>query len=391
MSGTKTIISPVPYTVAHDSEDYPTEKIEIELQDGQYRKRTVKVWSAKRGVEGLLFCFDAFKRQCVDKFEFDVQDIEEYFPAMLDNEAERRWNTVWSGVPAAEKSVARFDQAFAEFVTIVSGSSNPRDDLIEYITHAAECKKKKDADVDVHVSRIITLCLLANRLKGTATALTDDQITLAIFHSFPETWQSNFRLHRGRPTDSTREAIIAYFRDNKAIQDSRDEGNKQKRKDRKGTTQAAGEGGGKRAKKNDCRHHGTHPWSECSLNPRSKNYFLTPSSPFYRGGNGGRGGSRGRMNGRGDGGRIQGRYGRGGHGQYDHRRGRGEFAGGNRSNSSNSNQSNDQYYGGDRGSDRGQEPGARDQQGQYPTPGQGRVADLYHQQQPQQDNRNGGW
>jgi hypothetical protein len=68
MSGTKTIISPVPYTVAHDSEDYPTEKIEIDLQDGQYRKRTVKVWSAKRGVEGLLFCFDAFKRQCVDKF-----------------------------------------------------------------------------------------------------------------------------------------------------------------------------------------------------------------------------------------------------------------------------------------------------------------------------------
>jgi hypothetical protein len=181
MSGSKTIVSPVPYVVAHDDKEYPIEKIEIELQDGTFRKRSVKVWSAKRGVEGLLYCFDAFKRQCIDKFEFDVGDIEEHFPAMLDNEAERRWNALWSSIPAGEKSIARFEQTFAHFVTIVSGSSDPRDDLIEYITHAAECKKKMKVDVDVHVSRIVTLCLLANRLKGTAAVMTEDQITLAIF------------------------------------------------------------------------------------------------------------------------------------------------------------------------------------------------------------------
>jgi len=231
---TKTIVSPVPYAVAHDEDDYPVEKIEIELQNAPYRKRNVKVWSAKRGVEGLLYCFDAFKKQCIDKFAFDIDDIEEHFPSMLDTEAERRWNVIWSSVPAADKSVARFDQEFSNFVTIVSGSANPRDDLVEYITHSQECKKKRNADVDIHVSRIVTLCLLANRLAGTATAMTDDQITLAIFNSFPEAWQSNFRLHRGRSINFTREEIIAYFRDNKAIQDSKeDDSNKKKRKDRK--------------------------------------------------------------------------------------------------------------------------------------------------------------
>lgn len=395
MSGTKPIVSPVPYVVSHDEEAYPTEKIEIDLQDGDYRKRSVKVWSAKRGVEGLLYCFDSFKRQCIDKFQFDIADIEEHFPAMLDPEAERRWNALWAGVPAAEKSVPRFEQEFNRFVTIVSGSSNPRDDLIEYITHSAECKKKRNTDVDVHVSRIVTLCLLANRLKGTAALLTEEQISLAIFHSFPEPWQSNFRLHRGRATDFTREEIMAYFRDNKAIQDSREEDGKKKRKDRKETPRTEGGNGGKKAKKNDCKHHGTHPWSECSLNPRSKNYYLNSSSPFYRGGNGSRGGPRGQGGGRGNGGRFQGR---GGRGQYDHGRGRGESAGGSRYNNNNmqhESRNNDQYYGGDRGSGRGQEPRAQDQQGQWtsPTPGHGRVADQYHQQQQQHFNNSqaGNW
>ena len=52
---------------------------------------------------------------------------------------------------------------------------------------------------------------------------------------------------------------------------------------------------GKNTEKNICRHHGTHPWTECSLNPQSKSYHMNPRSPFYRGGRG---------TGRGDGGRA---------------------------------------------------------------------------------------
>jgi hypothetical protein len=161
------------------------------------------VVSQTRGQRPTI-CYDSFKKHYIDKFEFDVQDLEEHFPAMLDNEAERRWNAIWSSVPEVDKSVARFEQEFSHFVTIVSGTSNPRDDSLEYITHSAECKKKRQVDLDVHVSRIVNLCLLANRLNGTAALMSEDRITLAIFNSFPEVWQSNIRLHRGRSTDFAR-------------------------------------------------------------------------------------------------------------------------------------------------------------------------------------------
>ncbi len=42
--------------------------------------------------------------------------------------------------------------------------------------------------------------------------------------------------------------------------------------------------GGKNNERNVCHHHGTHPWSECSLNPQSRNYHMNLRSPFYRGG-----------------------------------------------------------------------------------------------------------
>jgi len=367
MSGSKVIVSPVPYEVVHDKDEYPIEKIEIDLDDGSYRKRAVKVWSAKRGIEGLLYCYDAFRKTCADKFNFDVSDWEEHFPSMLDNEAERRWNTLWATVPAAERDVNRFKAEFDHFVTLVSGSQNPRDDLIEYITHSTECKKGRNAEVDKHVSRIVTLCLIANRLHGTTPDMTEDQITLAIFNSFPEHWQGQFRLHRGRSTNFSREEIISYFRDKKAIQDSEEDNRSKKRKDKPDKAKSGDEkSNNKKQKQNTCRHHGTHPWSECSLNPRSKNYHMNPSSPFFRNGSS----PAGRTAGRGNGGRFQGRGGRG----YNNDRGsgRGGNAGGSRyNNNNNSNTSNDQYYGGDRGSDRGRESTTQDQQ--ETTPGQSKT------------------
>jgi len=65
------IVSPIPYDQVHKDESYETEKIEIDLQGGGYRKRYLKVWSASRGVEGLLYCYDIFAKVAT-KFTFDL-------------------------------------------------------------------------------------------------------------------------------------------------------------------------------------------------------------------------------------------------------------------------------------------------------------------------------
>jgi hypothetical protein len=60
-----------------------------------------------------------------------------------------------------------------------------------------ECQKKRNIGIVDHVDRIITLTNLANCLEGTAPNLTDDQITLMIYNTFPEKWRDEFMLNRG--------------------------------------------------------------------------------------------------------------------------------------------------------------------------------------------------
>lgn len=89
-----------------------------------------------------------------------------------------------------------------------------------------------------------------------------------------------------------------------------------------------------------CRlHNGTHLWSDCAKNPKSKNYFMNPSSPFYRGS--GRGG-------RGSGGRSDGRSANGRGERAPHNSGRGFGRG--------ATPGGDSYYHGGRGFGRGAPP-----------------------------------
>ena len=79
-----------------------------------------------------------------------------------------------------------------------------------------------------HINRVEMLCLYANCLTGTKSNLTDEQITIKIFESFPTYWQEEFELSHGRATTSTRQIIIECFMKKKQIQDRRKEVRKEK-------------------------------------------------------------------------------------------------------------------------------------------------------------------
>jgi hypothetical protein len=84
----------------------------------------LKIWSAKRGVEGLLHCYDEFQKMA-NKFEFDVDDYQEHFPEILDESARRSWEAHLNLAPAVDRDVPWFHQTFKEFVTKVSNTDNP--------------------------------------------------------------------------------------------------------------------------------------------------------------------------------------------------------------------------------------------------------------------------
>ena len=297
--------------------DYDEVKVEIAMEGGTFRKRNLPRFSGDKGVEGLFYVFDEFMSQAATKLRFDDEDYWLYWPDVLDPVARRKWNQQVANVVDRQRNIARFLQEFDNLVTHYSNSASPRDDLIRYLL-GDECKKPRKVNPDDHATRIETLCLYANRLRGLESELTDNRITMIIFNSFPDPWKRDFKIGRGRPEGATRATIMEYMNLRKTYADA-DEVKHKKRKNEKNETNPHSNKKmkhGKPTEKNNCRHHGTHPWNECSLNPQSKNYHMNPRSPFYRGGRGtgggrGDGGRTGRFNG-GRGGRTNEFTGRGG-------------------------------------------------------------------------------
>lgn len=342
------LTSPVTYEEKHTEDKYEMVKFEIHTEEGRFHKLSIPQYESKRGVEGLLHCKDKFDERA-DDYQFDAADYFRYFPRVLDQTSLRWWKNRITrlAVPAENRDMDDFNTVFRDFLTAESGSLNPRDDLLAYLA-TDDCKKPKKVDVRTHANRIETLCLYANRLEGIKAELTEDAITMVIFNSFPNTWLNEFRLARGNPVNSGRDAIMEFFMTKKAVQDSVEDQNKKRKKDDK--DKDFGHNRNKNGKKsktdtNMCRKHKTHPWSECSENPKGKNYYLNPKSPFYRGGRGGgRGAGRGgyNNNGRGRGGEYH---------NYHNNSGRGSGRGYSRDGANRGEQHHNDYRGSDRNDD----------------------------------------
>ena len=322
--------------------DYDMVKVEVEMNDNTFRKRTLPRFAGDKGVEGLFYVFDEFMSQIAGRLAFDGEDYWTYWPDVLDPVARRKWNQNTMQINERDRTADRFLVEFNRLVTHYSNSASPRDDLVRYLL-SDECKKPRKVSPDDHATRIETLCLYANRLEGLEAPLTEAKITMIIFNSFPEPWKRDFKIGRGRPETATRSVIMEYMNLRKTFADA-DEAKHKKRKNEKNepTTSNKKKTIGKSTEKNICRHHGTHPWSECSLNPQSKNYHMHPRSPFFRG-------SRG--SGRGEGGRTPGRFNGGGRGRGNEFTGRGGMP--HQQNMYQGSGRGGNYYSG-RGSDHGQ-------------------------------------
>ncbi len=108
---------------------------------------------------------------------------------------------------------------------------------------------------------------------------------MIIFNSFLKPWKQDFKIGRGRPENVRRNEIMEYMNLRKVYADfDETKHNKRKNKKTEGSNTEKKQTTGKTNDRNVCRHPGTHPWSECSLNPQSKNNHMNPRNPSYCGG-----------------------------------------------------------------------------------------------------------
>jgi hypothetical protein len=214
--------------------DYDLVKVEMVMEDGTFRKRTLPRFSGDKGVEGLFYVYDEFISQAATRLRFDANDYWTYWPDVLDPVARRKWTQQVVNIIGRDRTIARFLAEFDRFVTHYSNSASPRDDLIRYLL-SDECKKPRKVSPDDHATRIETLCLYANRLLGLEADLTEERITMIIFNSFPEPWKRDFKIGRGRPEGATRGVIMEYMNLRKTYADA-DEVKHKKRKHEKNET-----------------------------------------------------------------------------------------------------------------------------------------------------------
>jgi hypothetical protein len=320
------------------------------------RSKKFPIFSAKMGIEGLIYVIDKFKKHSAN-LNFDAADKWNNFDEVLDTVAESKWETQVANIAPQARNNNRFNAELDVFIQSHTGSTHPRDVLIKYI-ESKNCKKPVDVNPMDHKDRIEVLVNIANRLQGNVPQIDANNLKKLVFESFPTSWQENY-LMSGRPEveNATMNEIIEYMNINKQKAD-KDIDHRAKKKLKTERIRGGGSGKNEGGKSNDKKQgcpipgHKYHSWEDCSLNPRSKNY----GQIFSRGNNrGGRGSGRG--------GRFQGRGGRG-----DYGRGRGGYHD-NRNQNQNQNQN---YYrnnnnSGDQNRNQNYYNNAGPMQGQYHT------------------------
>lgn len=300
----------VKYDYPHDFKDMDTVKLE-RTANSVTRKKTVPIFTAKFGVEGLFHVIDKFMRAAEKLQLVNPGDYWAEFDEVLDTTAEQKWSSLINPIAPQQRTQARFERTLKEFVMSYSGSSEPRNVLKAYLS-SGECVKPRNVSPQTHVARIETLCHFANRLQGTDPEYDEATIKKTALESFPLRWQKEYMKSGRKAVDDELDDIVEYMQVVKSIADDEDN-HKRKRgseTDRggqgRGRGRVGGRNGGRGTGKGDrgrgssapdpqvnCPvHGGSHKWGECSLNPKSQNFMM-----FQRNGAPGRG--RGRFQGRG--------------------------------------------------------------------------------------------
>ena len=316
----------VPYKDALDLTAFTKVKMEKANDAGQLIQREAPVFESKQDVEGLFYVYDQFDTIATE-LGFNVGEKWTQFPRVLSRVAQANWNNLIRNIAANQRTAARFQRERKRLLSKHAEHEDPRDVLLEYL-RSDSCSKPRTVMVGDHVSRIEVLCDYANRLEGTEPELQANQIKKIAFDSFPRDWKSAFLLHN-RLADKELDDIIEFMAKMKTTADT-----SERKKRKRGDEERIRGGGsdsdkkkkhkeekkGKKTAKNGepvCHKHphGSHSWSECSLNPESKNYGMFGGANSRS--NGGNHGGRGYGGGRGKGGRGSGGYGGGrGNGGY---------------------------------------------------------------------------
>ena len=151
-------------------------------------KKKCPTFTGKEGIEGLLYVEEKF---CKISRQLNYDDGEEQFDTWndcLDDSAEEKWDTLVSGIPNDQRTVARFNTEMKNYHRHYM-DNEARDTLVDYL---GNLKKPFDATPQEYADCKQTLIKCANILPGTVEQVPASTSKKMIFDRFPETWRQEY-------------------------------------------------------------------------------------------------------------------------------------------------------------------------------------------------------
>ena len=211
-------------------------KNSVEVEGGRNAQRIVKekkcpIFTGKEGIEGLLYVAQRYDKAARTIGWTTGPELYDNFEEVLTDTAEDHWENILTDVNDADKTPENFkDVALPAFYRHYC-DDDARDTMITYL-HAL--KRPVGEDPDEFSNRMQTLARYANKLPGIEPKLTDDQIKVIIFNSFPEDWrQAYIRADKSLNTEPLAK-ILQFMKNEKGFADKKDNRNLYKRKNKSG-------------------------------------------------------------------------------------------------------------------------------------------------------------
>ena len=207
-------------------------KNSVEIEGGRNAQRIVKekkcpIFTGKEGIEGLLYVAQRYDKAARTIGWTTGSELYDNFEEVLTDTAEDHWENILTDVAEADKTPANFkDVALPAFYRHYC-DDDARDIMITYLR---ALKRPVGEDPDEFANRMQTLARYANKLPGIEPQLTEDQIKVIIFNSFPEDWRTAYiRADKSLSTEPLTK-ILQFMKNEKGFADKKDNKNPYKRK-----------------------------------------------------------------------------------------------------------------------------------------------------------------
>ena len=211
-------------------------KNSVEIEGGRNAQRIVKekkcpIFTGKEGIEGLLYVAGRYDKAAKTIGWTTGSELYDNFEEVLTDTAEDHWENILTDVLDADKTPENFkDVALPAFYRHYC-DDDARDTMITYLR---ALKRPVGEDPDEFANRMQTLARYANKLPGIEPKLTDDQIKVIIFNSFPEDWRTAYiRADKSLSTEPLTK-ILQFMKNEKGFADKKDSQNPYKRKGKSG-------------------------------------------------------------------------------------------------------------------------------------------------------------